>query len=113
MDNYGFRWAINSWFQSYLTNRKQKVVINEFEPENSVLSDEVPQGSALGKILLSIHFNDLNRIEKYSITRHFADDTNRKKLFTTFSPIRKWVKNTPYRIGVNCKKEHSQKLHKT
>ena len=31
LEHYGFRGAINDWFRSYLTDRKQKVVINGFE----------------------------------------------------------------------------------
>ena len=76
LEHYGFRGVINDWFRSYLTDRKQKVVINGFESESKNLLHGVPQGSVLGPILFLIYINDLHRCIKYSTTYHFADDTN-------------------------------------
>ena len=76
LEHYGFRGVINNWFRSYLTDRKQIVVINGFESENKSLLHGVPQGSVLGPILFLIYINDLHRCIKHSITYHFADDTN-------------------------------------
>ena len=76
LEHYGFRGVINNWFRSYLTDRKQKVVINGFESESKNLLHGVPQGSVLGPILFLIYINDLHRCIKHSTTYHFADDTN-------------------------------------
>ena len=76
LEHYGVRGVINNWFRSYLTNRKQKVVINGFESETKRLLHGVPQGSVLGPILFLIYINDLHRCIKHSTTYHFADDTN-------------------------------------
>ena len=76
LEHYGFRGVINNWFRSYLTDRKQKVVINGFESESKILPHGVPQCSVLGPILFLIYINDLHRSIKYSTTYHFADDTN-------------------------------------
>ena len=55
LENYGFRGVINDWFRSYLTDRKQKVVINGFESKRKTMYHGVPQGSVLGPILFLIY----------------------------------------------------------
>ena len=76
LDNFGFRGVVNDWFRSYLTDRKQKVVINGFESKSKIMYHGVPQGSVLGPILFLLYINDLHRCIKYCKTYHFADDTN-------------------------------------
>ena len=76
LETYGFRGVINDWFRSYLTDRKQKVVINGFESSCKTMYHGVPQGSVLGPILFLIYINDLHKCIKYCTTYHFADDTN-------------------------------------
>ena len=49
--HYGFRGPINDWFRSYLTDRKQNVVINGFESDCKTMRHGVPQGSVLSPIL--------------------------------------------------------------
>ena len=38
LDHYGFRGIVLDWFRSYLTGRKQKVVINGFESKSEFLN---------------------------------------------------------------------------
>ena len=91
LEHYGFRGVVNNWFRSYLTDRRQKVVINGFESESSILLHGVPQGSVLGPILFLIYINDLHRCIKYSTTYHFADDTNLLHVSKDYKTLQKKV----------------------
>ena len=76
LQHYGIRGISNKWFQSYLSNRKQYVSINNSDSDLKVIEHGVPQGSILGPLLFLVYINDLHKSINFSTTRHFADDTN-------------------------------------
>ena len=62
------------WFKSYLSHRRQRVVLNWVESNWADVIAGVPQGSILGPLLFLIYINDIvNNIR--SFIRLFADDT--------------------------------------
>ena len=65
-------------FKNYLLNRKQRVVLNGFQSDYSIIQSGVPQGSVLGPLLFLIYINDLERNIRSNV-KFFADDT---KLFS-------------------------------
>ena len=66
-----------NWIEQWLTDRRQRVLVNgEVSSYKSVLSG-VPQGSVLGHILFLVYVNDLEEGVTGKILK-FADDT---KLF--------------------------------
>ena len=65
--------------QSFLSNRKQRTVLNGQSSTWGNVQAGVPQGSILGPLLFVIYINDLAQNLRYKV-KLFADDTS---LFTT------------------------------
>ena len=71
----GISGSLLQWFQSYLSNRRQRVVLNGVESNWADVLAGVPQGSILGPLLFLIYINDIVNNIRSSI-RLFADDTS-------------------------------------
>jgi exonuclease III len=84
----GFKGNVLKFLKSYLSKRKQKVVIDDKESSTKDLKYGVPQGSVLGPILFNIYLAPLgNLIRKHGLQYHiYADDT---QLYIAFSPLDK------------------------
>ena len=64
------------WFTSYLTNRRQYTVLQNYESEFECITYGVPQGSVLGPLLFLIYVNDIQFAITNAKIKLFADDTN-------------------------------------
>ena len=71
----GINGKLLEWFRSYLTNRRQRVVIKGQASKWAYILAGVPQGSILGPLLFLIYIDDIiNDIESNILL--FADDTS-------------------------------------
>ena len=61
---YGITGKALTWMESYLTNRCQAVMINNYISSSRDLSFGVPQGSVLGPILFSLYIAPMTDITR-------------------------------------------------
>ena len=71
------------WIESFLTNRKQRVIVNGTPSSWHDVMSGVPQGSVLGPILFAIYMNTLIEVVKYSHLLLSADDNKLFKIIQT------------------------------
>ena len=107
-----------NWFKSYLTERTQSVIINNFNmSETNVLRFGVPQGSVLGPLLYTLYTKPLcDLIESFDIDFHmYADDTqlycpfNKNNLINVIENAENCVKAVKHWMTLNKLKINDDK----
>ena len=71
---HGIRGNILKWIENWLTDRKQRVVINGKASTWTNVNSGVPQGSVLGPLLFLIYINNIDERLTCIISK-FANDT--------------------------------------
>ena len=109
LSHYEIRGIANEWFCSYLTKRKQYVIIGNKVSALNEISTGVPQGSVLRTLLFLIYINDLHKCIKYSKIYHSVDDTSiiqshssmqilSKHINKDLSNLSNWLKTNKFKI---------------
>ena len=95
---YGIEGDILNWISSFLSNRTQRVRVNNSYSEYTTVDSGIPQGSVLGPVLFTIYINDLPDVVE-SICKIFADDTklygrasNRDSIQKDLKALMEWSK---------------------
>ena len=111
LELYGVNGRYHKWIRSFLTGRKQTVLLNNcFSYDTPVISG-VPQGSVLGPLLFVIYVNDMVNTIISSRLQTFADDTklakpiysatDRNVLQEDLNMIKAWSRNNNMELNEN------------
>ena len=72
-----------AWISTFLTGRKQRVVVNGATSDWQDVLSGIPQGSVLGPLLFVLYINSLRSTAQDSEIYLFADDTKVFKCILT------------------------------
>jgi exonuclease III len=131
--NFGICDTALNWFRSYLSNRKQFVLIDENQSSKMSLDFGVPQGSVLGPVLFIMYTTPLTKLINNHSVHHemYADDTQLehsdtldnynvlvKKLQDCVSDIKTWMSTNKLKLNDDkteairfIKHKQTQNLH--
>ena len=116
LQHYGIGVLACQWFESYLSKRKQFLVINNTQSDISDLCEYgVPQGSVLRPMLFLLFINDIHRSLSEITLKLFADDTNcfisdkdfnslQKLAERELNKLQKWINANKLTINFDPKK---------
>lgn len=75
LNTYGIRNCELKWFESYISNRQQRTMVNGVYSRYCDVTHGVPQGSVLGPVLFLLYVNDIVHAVDPSSVYLYADDT--------------------------------------
>ena len=75
LDHYAVRGNVERWIDSFLSQRRQQVVLDGVRSDTAEVLSGVPQGTILGPLSFLCFINDLPESIKSSQAKLFADDS--------------------------------------
>ena len=101
LSRIGFLPNILSWLCSYVSDRKQYVLVNGEHSTSTLVRSGVPQGSVLGPLLFLHYTNDLTNRQKSTLSL-YADD------MLLYKPITSDISYVEMQQDINCLFQWSQ-----
>ena len=94
--HYGIEGKEYDWMESYLTDRRQFVAVNDCTSECLKIRSGVPQGSILGPLIFCLFINDICNVNSNSNSKMslYADDTVMFNYGKPFKEVQKIYKMT-------------------
>ena len=117
LHHLGIRDKAAQWFCSYMTQRMQRVKVNNMQSTATKTRFGVPQGSVLGPILFTLYMTSLGRLLRHHQVRFhcYADDTQLwipceplhlndaiRRMESCLSDVQQWMSH--FQLKMNCAK---------
>ena len=103
LKGYGVNGKVLSWVKAFLTDRRQKVLVNQSQSDWATVTSGIPQGSVIGPQLFIIFVkNDPSDCVKSAITffadytkiyREIKDQSDIKQLQDNIDSLKKWSRD--------------------
>ncbi len=116
LKSYGIEGKLHAWIRSFLTDRKQRVVMGNVTSMWEDVTSGVPQGSVLGPLLFLVYINDMpsvlqNKCKLYAddskIISRASCEQDRRGLQSDLDNIIKWTDTWLMRLNFDkCKIMH-------
>ena len=117
LEAIGIRGKILNWIKDWISQRKQRVVVDGKSSDWVAVISSVIQGSVLGGILFDIFIDDIDDAVIEALLKKFADDTKLAKIIASIrdaqqmqenlNRICKWAEEWQMRFNVSkCKVMH-------
>ena len=100
---YGISSEALTWFDTYLTNRRQLVSLNNCKSDFEKVTCGVPQGSILGPLLFLLFINDLPLYVDNVSADLYADDTTLYDIQTSLEAIEVNLQEGLNQLHIWCK----------
>ena len=100
---YGIKDETIAWFNSYLTDRRQQVKVNDIKSSFRSVLCGVPQGSILGPLLFLLFINDLPLYTNNMSTDLYADNPTLYCVHNSQSPIEQSLQIALNELHLWCK----------
>ena len=101
LERYGIRGNCWKWFNSYLSNRMQQVVISGTSSDWCEIKNCVLQGSTLGPLLFLIYMNDPLVVCKKVENLLFADNTNKETVGCSVENLKSDLDSINFSLEIN------------
>ena len=107
LEHYGFKCSVLSWYMSFLSHRRQFVLLDGRKSSTQDIPVGSPQGSSISALLFILFINDLANVSNNTECPMFADDTS---IFCFGSNLNQFYTTMNKQLKIHCKWFNANKL---